>query len=61
VFIAHGTEDNIVPPPMAGQLAAVTKAKVAPYMVQGAGHNDVFETGGDALWEAMRAGISGAR
>jgi len=57
IFIAHGTKDNIVPPEMAGQLAAATKAKGSPYMVQGAGHNDVFDTGGDALWEAMRAGI----
>jgi fermentation-respiration switch protein FrsA (DUF1100 family) len=57
IFIAHGTQDNIVPPEMAGQLAAVTKARIAPYMVEGAGHNDVFDTGGDALWAAMRAGI----
>jgi uncharacterized protein len=61
IFIAHGIEDNIVPPPMAGQLAAAAKDNVRPYMVAGAGHNDVFETGGDALWAAMRAGIFGAR
>jgi uncharacterized protein len=61
IFIAHGSEDNIVPPPMAGQLAAAAKGGVRPYMVAGAGHNDVCETGGDALWEAMRAGIFTAR
>jgi fermentation-respiration switch protein FrsA (DUF1100 family) len=61
IFIAHGTRDTIVPPGMAGQLAAATRARVAPYMVEGAGHNDVFETGGDALWAAMRAGIFAAR
>jgi hypothetical protein len=57
IFIAHGTRDNIVPPAMAGELAAATRAKVVPYMVEGAGHNDVFDAGGDALWAAMRAGI----
>jgi pimeloyl-ACP methyl ester carboxylesterase len=61
IFIAHGTVDNIVPPPMAGQLAAAAKVSVRPYMVAGAGHNDIFDTGGDALWAAMRAGIFGAR
>jgi hypothetical protein len=61
IFIAHGTEDNIVPPPMARQLAAAANGGVRPCMVRGAGHNDVFETGGDALWTAMRAGIFGER
>jgi uncharacterized protein len=55
IFIAHGTLDGIVPPAMAGQLAAATQGKVGPFMVEGAGHNDVFDTGGEALWAAMRA------
>lgn len=54
VFIAHGSEDRIVPPSMAGQLAAATRGKVMPFVVEGAGHNDVFDIGGDALWSAMR-------
>jgi hypothetical protein len=57
IFIAHGTLDQIVPPAMAGQFAAAARGKVVPFMVEGAGHNDVFETGGDALWTAMRATI----
>jgi uncharacterized protein len=61
IFIAHGVLDNIVPPAMAGQLAAATRGKVVPYMVEGAGHNDVFEAGGGALWDAMRAGICAPR
>jgi hypothetical protein len=61
IFIAHGELDQIVPPAMAGQLAAATRGKVVPFMVQGAGHNDVFDAGGDALWAAMRAPIFAAR
>jgi len=57
IFIAHGTLDRIVPPAMAGQLAAAARGKVVPFMIEGAGHNDVFDTGGDALWSAMRTAI----
>ncbi len=59
IFIAHGTRDQVVPPAMAAQLASVTQRRVVPYMIAGAGHNDVFDTGGAALWAAMRAGIFG--
>jgi uncharacterized protein len=61
VFIAHGTQDRIVPPAMAGQLAAATREKVTPFMVEGAGHNDIFDTGGSALWEAIRAPLFAGR
>jgi fermentation-respiration switch protein FrsA (DUF1100 family) len=57
IFIAHGTIDQIVPPEMAAQLAAATRGKVVPLMIEGAGHNDIFDKGGDALWSAMRVPI----
>jgi fermentation-respiration switch protein FrsA (DUF1100 family) len=60
IFIAHGTQDQVVPPAMAGQLAAATRGRVVPLMVEGAGHNDVFDTGGEPLWAAMRASIFAA-
>ena len=57
IFIAHGTRDDLVPPEMADKLAAAARVKVVPYRVQGGGHNDVFQVGGEPLWEAIRAAV----
>jgi fermentation-respiration switch protein FrsA (DUF1100 family) len=57
IFIAQGTLDNIVPPDMAGKLAAAAREKIVPYMINGAGHNNVFQVGGGALWSQMRTVI----
>lgn len=61
IFIAHGTLDRIVPPTMAAQLADATQGGVKPFMIEGAGHNDVFDVGGRSLWAAMRAQIFAVR
>jgi len=50
IFIAHGMRDELIPPRMAGRLAAAAKGKVTRYDVMDAGHNDVFDVGGEALW-----------
>jgi hypothetical protein len=50
ILIVHGIDDDIVPFEMAARLAASAKGKVARMNVQGAGHNDIFDTGGDKLW-----------
>ncbi len=57
IFIAHGTRDDLVPPEMADRLAAAATVKVLPYRVQGGGHNDVFQAGGEPLWQAIRASV----
>ena len=61
ILIVHGSRDEIVPPIMAGRLAAAARVKVASYTVAGGGHNDVFAAGGDALWESVRRFINAAR
>ncbi len=53
IFIAHGTRDEMIPPKMAGQLAAAAKGKVTRYDVMDAGHNDVFDVGGAELWNRL--------
>lgn len=53
ILIVHGTEDDLVPPAMAGELAAAAKGKVKRYSVAGAGHNDVFEVGGVELLDQI--------
>jgi uncharacterized protein len=49
ILIIHGTRDELVPFAMAAKLAAAAKGKVTRYNAEGAGHNDIFETGGQPL------------
>jgi pimeloyl-ACP methyl ester carboxylesterase len=53
IMIAHGSRDSLVPPSMAGELAAAAKGDATTIQVTGAGHNDVFDVGGDPLWSAF--------
>ncbi len=59
IFIAHGMLDELVPPRMAGQLAAVAKGKVTRYDVRDAGHNDVYDVGGEELWNRLGGFLGG--
>lgn len=52
-FLAHGTQDSIVPFPMEAALAKAAKGKVTLVEVQGGDHNDVFEVGGRELLDAF--------
>jgi hypothetical protein len=49
VLIVHGTDDELVPFAMSGQLAKVAKGKVTRFNVDGGRHNDIFEAGGLGL------------
>jgi uncharacterized protein len=49
ILIVQGMRDELIPPKMAGELAAVAKGKVTRFDVPDAGHNDVFEVGGQEL------------
>jgi fermentation-respiration switch protein FrsA (DUF1100 family) len=49
VLIVHGTDDELVPFAMSGQLAGVAKGKVTRFDVVGGRHNDIFEVGGLGL------------
>jgi uncharacterized protein len=53
IFIAHGMLDELVPPQMADQLAAVAKGEVTRYAVMNAGHNDIYDVGGEELWNRL--------
>ena len=43
-FIAHGTSDRLIPFEMAGELRAAAAGEVTWRPVEGAGHNDLFQT-----------------
>jgi uncharacterized protein len=55
IFMAHGTEDELVPFKMEAQLVKAAKGPVTVVEVKGAGHNDIFEIGGDELMQKFGA------
>jgi uncharacterized protein len=54
VFLAHGTVDNLVPFKMNAELASVVKTEKKVIPVVDAGHNDVFDMGGDDLLSELK-------
>jgi len=50
ILVIHGIDDDIVPFEMAQRLADSANRKVARMNIQGAGHNDMFDVGGEKLW-----------
>lgn len=56
IFIGHGTQDELVPFAMAERLAQAARPgnPVTFLPIEGCGHNQLFEVGGNALWTAIR-------
>jgi hypothetical protein len=54
VLIAHGTRDEVVPFEMGRRLFAAASEPKRFYPIEGAGHNDVIEAGGDAYLQQVR-------
>ena len=50
IWIAHGSRDWLVPVWMGRELFACAQSPGGLLVVDGAGHNDVAELGGDAYW-----------
>lgn len=59
MLIVHGTQDELVPFRMAKTLAAAAKGNVQRFNVEGAGHNDVFDVGGEQLMNRLDQFIAG--
>jgi hypothetical protein len=60
ILIVHSSEDEIIPPAMSERLAeAATGGKVTRFTVQHAGHNDIFEVGGQELLDEIRRWMEG--
>lgn len=53
LFLAHGTIDSLVPFSMNEELAQRARTPVTRFPIRGGNHNDVFDVGGDALWQAI--------
>lgn len=61
-LIFHGTADMIVPIQMGRDVAAAAGGGPVEFvMIEGAGHNDTYEMGGNAYRDRMAAFVRGAR
>ena len=54
VLVIHGTADEMIPFSHAQKLYAAAPGPKYRLWVEGAGHNDLVETAGDAYWQALR-------
>jgi fermentation-respiration switch protein FrsA (DUF1100 family) len=54
ILIVHGTRDDVVPFAMGQQLFAAAPEPKRFYAVEGAGHNDVLETGGESYLACLQ-------
>jgi fermentation-respiration switch protein FrsA (DUF1100 family) len=54
-LIFHGTADMLVPMPMGRDVAAAAGGPVEFVMIEGAGHNDTYDMGGNAYRDKLAA------
>lgn len=50
VWVVHGTRDVVIPARMGSEVHAAARRQGELLLVEGAGHNDVVERGGEAYW-----------
>jgi uncharacterized protein len=58
VFVAHGTRDVVIPIRMGRQVFAAARRPGQLLIVNGAGHNDVADIGGERYWEWLVDAVS---
>ena len=59
VSVAHGTRDVVVPVRMGRQVFSAARRPGELLIVDGAGHNDVADVGGDRYWQWLTAAVWG--
>jgi hypothetical protein len=59
IFMAHGTEDPLVPIDMLDQLTKAAKSKLTVVRLSGAAHNDLFQRGGQGLYRKLKTFVNG--
>ena len=57
VSVAHGTSDRLVPVKMGLEVYEAARRKGELLIVEGAGHNNVADLGGDAYWKWIKASL----
>jgi fermentation-respiration switch protein FrsA (DUF1100 family) len=59
ILLGHGRRDALIPFAMRDRLAARAKGPVTRLTVDGAGHNDFYDTGGAQVFDAIREFVAG--
>ena len=59
VWVAHGTRDVVIPVRMGRQVFAAARRHGELLIVEGAGHNDVAELGGESYWRWLASAVRG--
>jgi len=59
ILMVHGVRDAMVPPGMLDRLAACARSKVTILRLEEAGHNDIFQRGGDRLFGRVKGFVDG--
>jgi len=59
VWVAHGSLDITIPSRMGRDISDASRRKGRLLLVQGAGHNDVAEVGGEAYWRWITEAVTG--
>ena len=57
VWVAHGARDPVIPAAMGREVHAAARRKGELLLVQGAGHNDLRDVGGEAYWRWVERGV----
>ena len=58
VFVSHGTRDITIPVRMGRQVFEASKNRGELLIVEGAGHNDVGDVGGERYWRWLISAVS---
>lgn len=58
VFVAHGTRDVVIPARMGRQVFAAARRPGELLLIDGAGHNDVAEAGGERYWHWLTMAVA---
>ena len=61
VWVAHGTRDVVIPVRMGRQVFAAARERGELLLVDGAGHNDVADVGGDRYWAWIGRAVTSAQ
>jgi len=59
ILLVHGTRDSLVPSEMLARLEKAAGSNATHMYIDGADHNDIFQRGGDALYERLKGFVDG--
>jgi pimeloyl-ACP methyl ester carboxylesterase len=58
IWVVHGTRDMVTPVQMGREVFQAARRKGELLLLDGVGHNDVVESGGERYWDWLARGMS---